>query len=173
MNRFIYILITSLITSIIVTSCSAGDEPYYPKPVTLLGDWRMERRTIETGEKELNNRINWLLQTDSIQFNITRTYKEIEPGIGSYQDYFYIRGSQEENPDRKNEGTYYVKGDSIYVNDLTLGKVAYKFELTSTTLTTYTKVTKGELDIITIELGGDPRLNPEGLEGVITTIERR
>jgi len=172
MNKNVYIPFTLLVISAFLFSCG-DDDPV--KSYSIDGVWYTTERTLSTGNKEVDDRVNSLLRLDIKEYKTRREFKRIESNIeeGSVETTAKLISSPEGPNMKDRKGTYKVEKDWIYITEDKLGYYESRFYVGETILTTETKITKDFLEELVIEVGGASGMIPEGITGTLKTTEAR
>lgn len=164
--RAITLLFITIAT--LLSSCSKRDEP---EVISITGKWTTTERSVTTGDDFIDQSINNLFILDSKSYEVTRTFTQTEYNVGSLVTTATNKETGQE--DRKRDASYKLTGDSLYVDDKKFEQTTSGLLLSEKIMVTNTKVGKKELDHIVEEIGGDPNLIPENIEGVFRMKEVR
>lgn len=163
MNKLL-IYISSIVFVLLLQSCNKYNDEPVP---TLNVEWEITDRVLKTNDKDLDNSVNTMFKLDAAKYIIKKIYiknREID-NVGTFEQLSISRETGSEM--RKRDGTYVLKGDSLFSKEDGL-ELRERYSVTNTSLMTKTKVTKKELDILIIEIGGDPNVIAADVVGELT-----
>ncbi|MDH6307839.1 hypothetical protein M2451_000288 [Dysgonomonas sp. PFB1-18] len=169
MNKNIRNLFVLLTIGIFSFSCG-DDEP--TKEPTILGDWYVTERTLTTGNKEVDERLNSWFKEDLRLNDMKRTFTALNGddwSEGSVTIRVYDKNSSSGEADRPVDGTYSIEKDILHISDNLLGVTESQFFLGEKILETYTKLTRAQIRALAIDVGGYDNLIPETITGELKT----
>lgn len=153
---------------LIVSSCEKTE---IPKEYTAVGEWTTVERRFSSNNTFITQSVNGLIKEDNKTYEIKRYFEESGYNIGSIET--TAVNKETGRSQRKRDATYKIVGDSIYIDDEKFEQGIAHISVSEKTMTTYQKITKKELDYIVTELGGDPNLIPNDIQGVYKMVEKR
>lgn len=166
MKKTITQLAVLLTICLFTISCDGGKDDI----PTVKGKWKVYERTVRTTDTRLDKSINYALEEDLKEKDITRTFTELNVTTTARKK------DTEGNSGLISEITesYNIKGDSLHIDDVINGgtRIA-KYLITERVLTTYMKITSQDLINMAPEIGIDPHLIPEGVTGELKMKEIR
>lgn len=164
MKKTLFTLITAFLACFLVSSCSDGEET----ELTILGDWHLTEWTLTTGDDYIDGLFNGLYQQEIKKYDIVRTFSN-----SSYSSNTIDR--ENGNIIRKKEGTYRIEPEQVLaIDDENYGgTVKSKFLLSGKILTTNREINIQDLRNLADELGIDPHVLPNAINGTLKMKEAR
>lgn len=163
MKKTITQLAALLIICLFVLSCDGGKDDI----PTVKGKWSIYERTVRTTDTRLDKSINYALEADLKEKDITRTFTELNVTTTA-------KKKDTESLVSEITESYTIKGDSLSIDDVINGGTrTAKYLITERVLTTYMKITSQDLINMAPDIGIDPHLIPDGITGELKMKEIR
>lgn len=163
MKKTITQLAALLIICLFALSCDGGKDDI----PTVKGKWNIYERTVRTTDTRLDKSINYALEADLKEKDITRTFTELNVTTTA-------RKKDTESLVSEITESYTIKGDSLSIDDVINGGTrTAKYLITERVLTTYMKITSQDLINMAPDIGIDPHLIPDGITGELKMKEIR